>query len=439
MTSSPFDLPTPDATTPPPDSLHSELEDEAFNELDQLSLKEILDQDSRPTFVIDLDPDYPVGHAIQPIFCNAALRVHDRLLDSITGAPHTTIANKGLAGTATYDEFRTWATGVSRHNNSKDVFPLTLHYQALLWTGSTIRQRWRIISGNALFKTSDIPKGNLQSAPSSKVKTSGGDPKAPNPVKDLASAATVLIDGAPLVTAQKSESTSMSLSKNTSKDTSGSGASGEFSKGTTQETSTNHIPVQVTLSTPDNALPDWTIPNLESINSEHIAFARKVDWASTPLGPMKNWSVQFREIVNLVMRNPHPCSLFWGEELTMIYNEAYKFEVAGNKHPDLMGTGFSGPFSELWDGVAPIFRECARTGHSIRKENDPLPIERYGYLEETFFSWSFVPVYGGTDRILVSHYASLYFQSNVYRVFTTLPSRPPIKQSAVDVCRRYAT
>jgi hypothetical protein len=51
--------------------------------------------------------------------------------------------------------------------------------------------------------------------------------------------------------------------------------------------------------------------------------------------------MQFREIVNLVMRNPHPCSLFWGEELTMIYNEAYKNEVAGNKHPDLMGSGFS--------------------------------------------------------------------------------------------------
>jgi hypothetical protein len=123
---------------------------------------------------------------------------------------------------------------------------------------------------------------------------------------------------------------------------------------------------------------------------------------------MKNWSVQFREIVNLVMRNPHPCSLFWGEELTMIYNEAYKIEVAGNKHPDLMGTGFSGPFSELWDGVAPVFRECARTGNSVRKENDPLPIERYGYLEETFFSWSFVPVYGGTDKILVSYHASLH-------------------------------
>jgi PAS domain S-box-containing protein len=65
-----------------------------------------------------------------------------------------------------------------------------------------------------------------------------------------------------------------------------------------------------------------------------------------------------------------------------------------------MGTGFSGPFAEMWDHVGPPFRECARTGHSVRKHDDPLPIERYGYLEEAFFSWSFVPMYGGTDRIL---------------------------------------
>jgi len=59
-----------------------------------------------------------------------------------------------------------------------------------------------------------------------------------------------------------------------------------------------------------------------------------------------------------------------------MYNEAYKNEVAGNKHPELMGTGFSGPFSELWDHAGPIFRECARTGKSVRMENDRLPIER---------------------------------------------------------------
>jgi PAS domain S-box-containing protein len=83
----------------------------------------------------------------------------------------------------------------------------------------------------------------------------------------------------------------------------------------------------------------------------------------------------------------------------MIYNEAYVREVAGNKHPRLLGTGFSGEFSELWEGVKPLIAECAKTGFSVRRENDYLPIERYGLLEETFFSWSWTPVYGGTNEI----------------------------------------
>lgn len=84
----------------------------------------------------------------------------------------------------------------------------------------------------------------------------------------------------------------------------------------------------------------------------------------------------------------------------MLYNEAYAEEVAGHKHPNLMGTGFSGPFSELWDAVKDIFAECARTGISIRKEDDYLPIERHGFLEETFYSWSWTPLYGGTNQLL---------------------------------------
>jgi hypothetical protein len=210
----------------PSESPRSELEVEAFDELDKLCLREILDQDSRPTFVIDLDPDYAVvGHSIQPVFCNAALRTHDRLLDSINGAPDKSATTEGLGCETTYENFRVWATGVSRHNDSKDVFPLTLHYQALLWTGFTVRQRWRIISGNALFQTSDIPKGNLQSVPPSKFGSLRENAKIYDSVKNLRSVAQSPTHEMPPATTQRSESASVSLSRNTSKDTSGSSSS----------------------------------------------------------------------------------------------------------------------------------------------------------------------------------------------------------------------
>lgn len=61
--------------------------------------------------------------------------------------------------------------------------------------------------------------------------------------------------------------------------------------------------------------------------------------------------------------------------------------VAGNKHPTLMGTGFRGPFVELWDSVSAIFAECRKTGNSAAVTEQMLPIERHGFLEETFYTW----------------------------------------------------
>lgn len=243
MASPSRELPSPDAT--PLESPHSDLEEEAFSELDKLSLKEILDQDSRPTFVLDLDPDYSIGHAIRPIFCNAALRLHDRLLDSVTGASDGNLVGEGIENTS-YDDFRIWATGVSRHNDSKELFPLTILYQALLWTGFTVRQRWRIISGNALFQSSDIPSGSLRSAPSSKFRLPGRNAKRSVPVKELVTATTLALDIAITGTTQPSESTSASVSKitsskTTSKETSRSGASYVTDTGKPPRTTTDSV------------------------------------------------------------------------------------------------------------------------------------------------------------------------------------------------------
>lgn len=97
--------------------------------------------------------------------------------------------------------------------------------------------------------------------------------------------------------------------------------------------------------------PDWTIANPKGALSPHTIFARSIDWGTTPLGDMSTWSREFRQICNHLMANPFPAALFWGDELTVMYNKPYADTVAGSKHPGLMGTGFRGPFAELWDLV----------------------------------------------------------------------------------------
>ena len=357
--------------------------DSSMSELDSLSIQEIMDEDSRPTFIIDLNPDFVHEDiTIRPVFCNTALKLHSRLLDSIMEVPEECINNE--TAMAIYNEFRIWVTDVSSSNNSKDVFPLTLLYQGLLWTGSTIRQRWRVISGNALYRTSDIPKDGLSDVLSLRPKLIKRESEAAKARK--ASAPTATVPANPPRSIYQPINPASATVPNT------------FGRGKSKDTSYSS-PV-VTISTPDDVMPDFTVAKPKGILREHTKFIRSIDWASTPLGRMDTWSQSLREIVNLMIRHPFPCALFWGEELTVIYNEAYKVEVAGSKHPELMGTGFSGPFSEVWDSVAAIFKECALTGKAERRENEYLPIERFGYLEETFFSWSITPVYGGTDKIL---------------------------------------
>ncbi|KAK6600138.1 Hybrid signal transduction histidine kinase K 1 [Botrytis cinerea] len=143
----------------------------------------------------------------------------------------------------------------------------------------------------------------------------------------------------------------------------------------------------------ESPVADWTVERPEGYLSDHIVFTRSVDWSSTPLGPMNSWSPEFRQIVNMVIANPHPAAIFWGEELTVLYNQTYAENVAGQKHPRLMGTGARGPFAEIWEEVGEIFNECRRTGRGIAMTDQMLPLERQGFVEETFYSWSLTPIW----------------------------------------------
>ena len=365
-------------------------------ELDGLGIREVLDADPRPTFVIDLDPDEesPVdARAILPIFSNVALRTHERLFDGILGNEELPPTDGSQAGA--YEKFRAWATGVTPHDDTRDVFPQTFLYGDVLWTGSTVRQRWRLISGNRSWRP-QRPLLDLSSGAPIEVATGGTRAeqaaKLRDPDEPPRKSAGTQVEGSSLSgsitlasTKQKSHSFFSRAQKAADANSSSTGSSQSAS---------------ILLSAPDKAVADWTVVKPKGVLSAHVEFARSVKWSNTPLGPMEKWSPEFRQLANLCMNNPHPAALFWGSELTMLYNEAYADEVAGNKHPSLMGTGFSGPFAELWDYAGPVFAECARTGISVRKENDYLPIDRRNLLEETFFSWSFTPLYGGTDRTL---------------------------------------
>ncbi|PZC99146.1 BaeS, Signal transduction histidine kinase [Pyrenophora tritici-repentis] len=381
MGSSFLSLPSP---PPPISEIHkAQRKDAALDILHTSSLAQLLDQDNRPTFVLNMD-DYAKGSGvpIQPILCNAALMEQEQLLSKITNAPPGEPDSRN--GGATHEEFRIWATVISRFEDSRDIFPITIEYQNLIWLGICIHPNWRIISAHAIFHNKDIPQGDPLSASAPRLEREGNGELTNDMRKALASAEAIPTHEI-IKDVQQPKFPPVSLG---------------LSLGQGSKNARSYSISSVTLSTPDSTVPDWTVPHPRGVLSEHLQFVRSIDWSKTPLGAMNRWSIQFREIVCLVMRNPHPSSVFWGEDLTMLYNEAYRDDVTGDKHPALMGTGFSGPFGEMWHAVGPIIRECARTSHAQLTHNQPLPIMRYGYMEESFFTWSFVPVFGGTERVL---------------------------------------
>lgn len=69
-----------------------------------------------------------------------------------------------------------------------------------------------------------------------------------------------------------------------------------------------------------------------------------------------------------------------------------------------MGTDFADFFAEIWDYCGPLFEESGRTGISVRKDNDPISIYRHGMLEETYYSWTYVPIYSSSNRELLGFY-----------------------------------
>jgi hypothetical protein len=69
---------------------------------------------------------------------------------------------------------------------------------------------------------------------------------------------------------------------------------------------------------------------------EHIESIRKVDWASTTLGPISNWSYELNFLITTLMLETRPTALFMGPEHIIVYNLAYG-AVSGSRHPRILG------------------------------------------------------------------------------------------------------
>ncbi len=117
---------------------------------------------------------------------------------------------------------------------------------------------------------------------------------------------------------------------------------------------------------------------------------RSIDWTKTALGPIESWPQSLRTTVSLCLASNFPISLAWGPKHIQIYNDGY-WPICGAKHPDSLGKAFDECWASAWPAIGGAF-ERALAGETSYLENQQMFLDRNGYLEETFFTFSFSPI-----------------------------------------------
>ncbi len=129
---------------------------------------------------------------------------------------------------------------------------------------------------------------------------------------------------------------------------------------------------------------------------------RQFDWSSTPLGPINHWPQSLRTVVDILLSSRYAMWMAWGPELTMLYNDAYQ-PTLGIKHPRALGARASEVWAEIWLDIGPRIETVLTIGEATYDEGLLLFLERSGFPEETYHTFSYSPLMddnGGINGML---------------------------------------
>lgn len=117
-----------------------------------------------------------------------------------------------------------------------------------------------------------------------------------------------------------------------------------------------------------------------------------VDWAATPLGPPGGWSQSLQTAVDILLSSRFSMWMAWGPQLTFFCNAAYRRDTLGRKYPWALGRPASEVWAEIWGDIGPRISTVLATEKATWDEALLLFLERSGYTEETYHTFSYSPL-----------------------------------------------
>ena len=134
------------------------------------------------------------------------------------------------------------------------------------------------------------------------------------------------------------------------------------------------------------------VPEFLSGYGELGALIRSADWTKTDLGPPASWPNSLKTVVRIMLDSRYAIWIGWGADLTFLYNDAYRAMTLGKKHPWALGKPAREVWAEAWSDLGPRVEAVVQHGKATYDEDLFLLLERSGYPEETYHTFSYSPL-----------------------------------------------
>lgn len=128
------------------------------------------------------------------------------------------------------------------------------------------------------------------------------------------------------------------------------------------------------------------------------ALMRNNDWERSSLGPVDRWPEALKTAVRILLTSRFDMWVGWGDDVAFLYNDAYR-PTLGSKHPASLAKPTRELWAEIWPDVGPLIEQVYRTGEATWSEAMLLLLERNGYSEETYHTFSYSPIFDDDGKV----------------------------------------
>lgn len=133
-------------------------------------------------------------------------------------------------------------------------------------------------------------------------------------------------------------------------------------------------------------------------SSEMAGRVRDFDWSDHPIGAPECWPQSLRSALGIALNSAFPTAIYWGDDLRLLYNDAWSY-IPGPRHPGCLGMPAREVWADIWHVIEPQFRQVIETGEGLFVEDQMLPMWRFGFEEETYWTYSFTPITGADGAV----------------------------------------